>query len=957
MPLELLPQSQESRIVVILPNSQRSQKELSQKFDESVRNSAKAAGFRGNIDTEVKGSSAIAILDTSDKVTGFVPTFRSILKKEVERNALQESFIVREIGASDTPVMTVGVGFSTSDFEMSSYVTEEFQKELNALPAISAIDVKGKRARVVRLVPEPSAVHAGKFLLGDLIGVAAQAVNPRAKIATSSDQNLIIDRSISCPTCTSNVPFVWTEGPPLQEDIALRDGKEEVLFEVRKDHNATEIDVSTQVRELVKRASQKFSYAKFEILYDAATYVKASERNVMQDLRDGILLTCVCVLLFTGRLFTTALVSISIPLTLCIGLPLLHAFGISRNVMSLAGIALGVGVVVDSSISVMEGMNERMDSGLSPRTAASKSAHENLLPLAMTTLTALAVFVPVLFLKRTVGDLFFDLAMTIIILTSSSFVTAIFIFPSIATVFYESMPATEGGWKSRIRIAKVPELLQKGVNKKLKRLFSWKGFPLSFNLILLLAVGWSFAIIPPTEFIPKSETRDFRLRIPLKGDETSMQLRELVHALEWGLKNFNVTSRLVRMSDLDLSADFVLPLNGMSLPLLQKEMSAKIRSYSLVISPINPLDSKSSNGQDLEFYLPEETSRHARARLREFIEKRNGIAASFWSNDFLFSRGRRALESQIGFPWHVPAAGTGIFLNGRLSEIPLGIVPPSKDSQSLRMAVWDSSQQSLGTHLFLDGVSQDLSIEQLEWSSERQSSRTYLRDGKRHEKVEIAVQGRTTGEVSQEIISFAVEQGIPLIWDRKVEDNERSVDEIKLCVLAAVSIIAFILYSQNKRVFTTIIILFTFVWGPIGSIPGLKIHNETLNASALIGFILLAGTIVNNGILLMDLIGSYRKAQVPPLDACVKAVQRRAKPVIITALTTVFGMVPMVFATGEGSQMYRALSIVVVYGTLVSTPLSLIGIPCLVIVFERLSNWLELWRLKILVLFSRSAGI
>jgi AcrB/AcrD/AcrF family len=217
-----------------------------------------------------------------------------------------------------------------------------------------------------------------------------------------------------------------------------------------------------------------------------------------------------------------------------------------------------------------------------------------------------------------------------------------------------------------------------------------------------------------------------------------------------------------------------------------------------------------------------------------------------------------------------------------------------------------------------------------------ENASVYSLGGDFRAKMSVDIDGRPSGAVEADVQALAKDMAIPFEWHPRSAENRDGFLKLLLCLLSAVAIIAAIILFQTRSFAVTMVVLFTFLWGPIGSMPGLLLHGESLSASALVGFILLAGTIVNNGILLVDLIGKNRNTQMEPIAACIQAARERALPVIITSLTTVLGTLPLVFETGAGSQMYRGLAIVVVYGTIVSTPISLYGVPSLFLLLSDL---------------------
>ena len=570
-------------------------------------------------------------------------------------------------------------------------------------------------------------------------------------------------------------------------------------------------------------------------IHDEADKIDAAESTVTSNLRDGTVLTCLCVFLFLRSLRSTIFVSLSLPLSLLAAIPFMTACGLGKNIMSLAGLALGVGVVVDATLAVMEDFHAELRGGTSAAKAAKSAARSNFAPVLAAILTTLAVFVPILFLNGFAGDIFFDLSMTIIIIQLLSFGVAIYLTPGILSLYYEKVPES---------IQNMPQVSNSELAPNswfvdfMEMILRSRAMTLGFFLASLLAVVWSLTLVPGSEFLPAGKQADFVFLKPVGNNEKMQTIDEMIQNTSTSLHTLALSSSFVVHSDhieVRLKTSDAHPLER-----IQNRLQLGLHAPT---SALLPVDASGEPAGVVTLYIPPQSPENF-LKIKEKLSHIKGI-------------------------FNIDSSPASIWLDGFPRQI-------------LRLTL-----------------------------SPGMISGTAISKVKESLKNQMAVESDPVSAL-----------------------KEQSLLQLGWCVLFAMALIFIILLVINRSFYTAITIMFTFLWGLIGVFPGMRLHGESFNASVLVGFILLSGTVVNNGILLMDLFMRHRAQQLPPFEAMMLAIRKRAIPVIVTALTTVLGMVPMVFETGEGSELYRGLAIVTVYGTLVSTPLSIICLPCLALLLD-----------------------
>jgi HAE1 family hydrophobic/amphiphilic exporter-1 len=935
MSLELLPSPPQRSFAVVFLNSRDTPRQNLERKRSLVADSLRSL----SIDSALIGEADTQVTRFFFSTTMHDPELESRLDTLVRKSQLvwgdRSWFRVIAMGAEHLPSAEVVVAAvpGTDEAELQRKA-EQVASSIRAADAVGNVVVEGKSTALIELTEDPFRRSPG-FTISDAISGAA-AAGGRYHGSVAAD----------------GWGYSWLPGDlpaglnarQVKDSTASRvlfDDRPAVVLTVFRGGGHDDLEATTAVKGVLSGLSDpRFS---FNLVSDASRYIVEAESNVIDNLVVGTLLTCICILIFVRRFWATSLVSISIPLALVLTLPILYILGISRNVMSLAGAALGVGIVVDATLGSLTTFNERMAAGFVPAASAQYSASENQIPLLVTSLSTLAVFMPILMLDGVVGSMFWDLSVTVIVGQVVGFFVSVYLMPGVAAMLHEYK-------QTHLQISREREAESAAASdnlfyRSLTALLRRPALGLAFNLVLVGAIASSILLSPPSEFLPVGDSKDFHALVNFESRDGPEDRERISDRVSQFLASKGFTDRLLRADESKIS---IMSKHAVKLDFagLNEELARIAYPHRSGLFRINPLDPQSRTGDDLEIFLPENADAPA---LREFVNAVRHLPGVIgtrqsWDSRAQFIRGDdgvSALESSWVPPEKARVLGRILvepsplgYFNRSLSALPLmshlhaGSLP---ESPLLVFNPVGQAIHSLNTDIDFPGPlfenRQSISLE---------NGSVYSLGGDFRAKMSVDIDGRPSGAVEADVQALAKDMAIPFEWHPRSAENRNGFLKLLLCLLSAVAIIAAIILIQTRSFAVTMVVLFTFLWGPIGSMPGLLLHGESLSASALVGFILLAGTIVNNGILLVDIIGKNRNAQMDPVTACIEAARERALPVIITSLTTVLGTLPLVFEMGAGSQMYRGLAIVVVYGTTVSTPISLYGVPSLFLLLSDL---------------------
>lgn len=970
IPTELLPALSERKFLITFLNNAGSPSEnltrLRPVIDQSLSAALGPFTYTAQADSEVSQF----MITTSHQISDAERRIELAVANEIAHQPERPPFVVSEIGTARLPTAEVLIlpktKISDDQFKISA---ERLRDELQNSDSIGEVAVFGQKSAIVASRPTGS---SGKSLSRWI------SENRRRNTTFQVFQPERASTLWWAPAANEAETLFWSHRSENDTVIQL-DGMTAVGLALFRAPGASDLQVSADLNAILESFHSELIEAR--VIRDSSIYISQAEKNVSSNLLMGTLLTCLSILIFIRRLWSTVLVSLAIPVTLLLSIPVLHLLGVTRNVMSLAGVALGVGIVVDASLSTMHTFNERLQKGFLPTQAARYACRENQKPLLMTGLTTLAVFLPILTLSGQVGDLFSELSVTVIVGQVIGFVVSVYLTPALACLLHDKKETHLWIDKS---ISQSPAALNKELpsdnghaasrsSSYVRALLERPSLCLVLNGLLIGIISLNIWKAPPSEFLPAAENSQYRVHVKLIGATDLQERMRLLKSIEGFMKSQGFTNRYATASPFEISvlADHEKMTD---LRAANADLEATIFPLKGGIYRLNPLEPKSGQGEDVEFFTSPAERGLARQVYSELL-KEDGVVTGSFTGDLkgLFAE-TDARMSPLYASW-IPGSQENAFRKTYLDVIPLGFsarslrggntqngsqtshilqFPTSEDGQdesespgTSRRTISVLDQRDEPLVIGPTGSVMTRALLESDVFFEQKDAITYLIPSGFSDKVTLDIEGITSGEAEELISRAAAEAGLTFQWHPSTESSRKGFSELLACLAAAVAIIAILIFLQNWSLKVSLIVLCTFVWGPIGSIPGLILHKESLNASALVGFILLAGTIVNNGILLVEVIERKRRAQIDPIEACIQGIKERAVNVAITSLTTILGMLPMVFETGAGSQMYRGLAIVVVYGTLISTPISLIGVPSLIILFGSIRESVERLSLRL----------
>ncbi len=787
--------------------------------------------------------------------------------------------------------------------------------------------------------------------------------------------------------------------------ITRVNGHESVEIAIYKEAGTNTVAVADRVKKklaVIQKNIQAVSKnTHLTIVADQSQFIRNSVNDVLSSAIIGGLLAMIILFFFLRNLRSTLIISLAIPISIISTFFLMYLSKVSLNVMSLGGLALGVGMMVDSAIVVLESIDRYRKKGLSLVDAANKGTSEVGMAVVASTLTTIFVFVPIIFVKGIAGQLFTDEALTVAYSLLMSLLVAITLIPMLSAL---------GGKASGQN--PVPPLPPEKSNKmsqavemvfvKILRGVKWAAIWIGKGLLILLwpfqwvfdkFYNWTVRVYPPTiRWALTHRTQTVVIALALFG------LSYLAY-LDLG------TELIPEMSQGEFIVDVKLPVGT---PIEETDRTIQtlvamgsndhriLRIYavagSITQTGVSASEEQENLGQLLVKLKPgilKEKETQVMGDLRRKWETIPGVAVEFsrpsyfsfktpievevqgYNLDVLDALSKHISSKMRGIPGLVDVKST---MEGGNPEIQIQfnrnrVTQLGTDIGSIASLIRNEIQGDVATQLNRRDRKIDIrvrakkqdrrTVEALKRivvnpgsavpvplfsvaniSIERGPSEIRRIDQERVAVISANVEGRDLGSAARELQNVISRIKLPPETRIRIggQNAEMSVsfESMKFAIFLAIFLVYLVMASQFESLLHPFVIMFTIPFGLVGVFFTLFIFRETISVVVLIGVIMLAGIVVNNAIVLVDYINHLRRVEkMPKIEAIVEGGKVRLRPILMTATTTVLGLLPLALGLGEGSEVRSPMAITVIGGLIMATILTLVFIPTIYSLMEK----------------------
>ena len=873
---------------------------------------------------------------------------------------------------------------------VSGGLEEEVQVELDERQ-ISALGLDVQRI-VARLAEENVNVTGGRLQEGRT-EVLVRTVN---EVERPEDLQRIIVATVDGAVVRLEDVARVRRGFREREIVTRIDGRESVEIAVYKEGGTNTVAVSREVRERLEEIRERLEEIdpslELTLISDQARFIRESITDVLRTAVQGGVLAILVLFLFLRSWKPTLTIGVAIPISVMTTFFLMFVSGVSLNVMSLGGLTLGIGLLVDNAIVVLEAIQRRRDEGDSDRVAADRGTGEVGRAVVASTLTTVCVFVPILFVEGVAGQLFGDQALTVTYSLLASLIVALSVIPMLVS---RSRPEedTSGeddspGLGTRVGVATtravvflvrspflLVEVLLRPVALVFDRVFeAFRGLysrslratvrrPLPVVLVAIVLLAGSLTLGPGlgSELVPEMAQGELFVDLELPPgthlDVTSRILARLERrAAE--LEGVQTVSTIVGTSH---------EQGGVS-----GELRENIGQITLFLAQPTTQESELDVMERLRPTLDAEEGLRYRFGRPSFFSFSTPVEVEIrgYNLELLSRLAGRAVDGIRDIPGlaDVRASTEGgnpelqvRFDRDRLASFGLGLSEAADRVRTkvqgsiateiqrpdraieIRVRNREADRESVADLLGMavdhrDGVAIPLSavatVEEREGPAEIRRS-----EGDRVAVITANLAGTDLATATAEIEDVLSAISWPSGFDWQVGGQSRemvsSFDSLKLAIGLAIFMVYLVMASQFESLLHPLVILFSVPFAVIGVIATLAVFGVPVSIVVLIGAVLLAGIVVNNAIILVDTAHRLRREGLEKAEALVEAGSVRLRPILMTTATTVLGLLPMALGLGEGSELRRPMALTVIGGLVTSTLLTLIVVPALYSLVDR----------------------
>ncbi len=768
------------------------------------------------------------------------------------------------------------------------------------------------------------------------------------------------------------------------KDLSLDEktnGRESVRLIVTKQSGANTVQICKDLRnEMDKLLKTLPSDIKAEIIYDSSEEIENAIGSLEESIMYALLFVVLVVFLFLGKWRATFIIGIAIPIALIVAFIYLNFIGSSLNIISLCSLTIAVGMVVDDAIVVLENITRHIERGSNPREAAIYATNEVWVSVIATTLVLIAVFVPLTMLTGMAGIMFKELGWIVTIVISTSTIIAISLTPMLCSKLLKAQKVKVDEKGHIVIVPPKIDWYQKYVVGFLDKVDKWYSQLLSFCLrnktitLLTALLIFGLSLLPlfmgkiGTDFMQQSDNGRVSVSIELQRgtriEETLKTARKIENEFQVLIPEIRMINTSAGSSDESgVSAMFSQTTNNkisMTVVCSKKyerertifEIAEILRqnlsTYPEVIDYQCSVSSGmggESNSVDIEIYGYDFDKTNLLAEeVKQLIQtKVEGARDVNISRDEDRSELKIVVNKEKVAQLGLNSATISTYVRNRVNGMSVGYLKEDGDEYDILVRLKEENRNEISDIMnmtiptptgSLVKLSEVATVEEF-WAPptiDRKSRQRYV--SVKVTPYEISL-GELATEIQKEIDKINLPNGISVRLAGQYQDQQETFADMSILLALIVLLVYIVMASQFESFNKPFIIMMSVPFAVTGVVLALWVTGTSLDMIGALGVIMLVGIVVKNGIVLVDYINLMRDRGYKLYDAIALSGASRLRPVLMTAFTTILGMVPMAMSTGEGAEMWRPMGIVVIGGLLISTIVTLVVLPIFYAVMSR----------------------
>ena len=911
--------------------------------------------------------------EASNDVRDAVDKSMSNLPDDIDRPTIMR------FNTSMMPILIYAVTAEESYPGIDKILDDKLITRLNRVDGVASVIVAGAPERVVYVDLDPNKLDAYNLTL-EQIGSKILAENKDISSGNvkmgDMDYTLRVEGEFEESDQIKNI-VLGTKNDKIiyLRDVAnIRDTLKDITLEqsinrgrggvlmVTKQTDANAVAVAKQAKQEIEKTMKELpSDIKFQIISDNSDFIVKSINNLQDSLMYALIFVVLIVFLFLGRWRATFIIALTIPISLIVAFIYLFATGESLNIISLSSLSIAIGMVVDDAIVVLENVTKHIDRGSRPREAAKYGTNEVWLSVIVTTLVTVAVFFPLTLVSGMTGILFKQLGWIVCITVCTSTVTAISLTPMLCS---QLMKIQEKASTNKFSFYNFTSRMLEKLDSVYERLIRWVLVHKSVTILSMFALFFGSLFLMKlikTDFMPQNDQNYLNVYAKMQSGQRVEVTKKVALDIDSVIRNSIPEITLINLSyGSEEEASFASMMNStgnniLNMRLRTVDIKERKRSVFEIADQVRGIlktfpdilqytvttssgGSMGGNTVDIEIMGHDfNTTTNLAHKIATEARQIPGAEDIKVSRDEDKSELRVILDPDKLARHGLTTSEVGSYLRNRIYGYRNSKYKENGEEYDIIVRFdekYRSTLSEIENIIIVDGKGQKVRLKELGEIQEFFSPPNIERKSKqRILKVSITpAAGVALGDIAtaaQGVINKLedVPQDVSMYIGGSYEDQQESFSSLIMLLLLSLMLVYIVMAAQFESFKMPFIIMLAIPFAFTGVILALLLTNTTLSIVAALGAIMLVGIVTKNGIVLIDFINLMRERGIRLYDAIALACRSRLRPVLMTSLTTILGMVPMALSVGEGSETWRPMGIAVIGGMIFSTIITMLIVP------------------------------
>ena len=985
LPMELMPEMELSMAIIYTRYPNVGSEEVENLVTKNIESAVSSvSGIKGITSQSSEGSSMVMlefsastdmdkavqdIKDSVDLISDFLP------------EDVTDPMVVK-LDMSMMPVAMMSVSYEGMDIiQTKKFVEDNIQNKLEAVDGVASVNVTGARDRVIEVEVDPEKLFGNGMTMNDAVSaISAQNANlPAGSVMNGRKQytSRVVGKFKNVNDINT-VPLVTSKGQVIylkdiakvkdtyseESTVSRLNGNEALSVTITSESDANTVDVVNDILKSLDTLSRQYPNFKYEIIMEQGSYIEESVSSVASNALTGAILAIIILFLFLANFKTSMVIGISMPISVITTFIGMYFSGMTLNVVSLGGLSLGVGMLVDNSVVVLENIfRRRKEIGEDSRTAAIKGAAEMVGSVVASVLTTCIVYVPILFIDNMMAIMFKQLAFTIIFSQTASLVVTFLLVPMLTSKIDNDNPNKTFGFVLE-PFGKILQRTFEACEKGLRWVLCHRKIFISAvmaTFILSLVVLGSIGMILMNSTDQGTVTVSVELPQGSTIEDTNsitMEIEEIIS------KNKSVENVFANVGSGSMAALGQSATNSSSVTVTLKEKRRKssedvaqelrnaLKNITGATVTVSSSSSMSMGSAGIEFEFSgsdDEALEEYVLKAQEVLAGIDGVVDTSTSIADTKSEVRIIIDSDKAARYGLSTAVVANTVYGIMEGTPAGkyteggleydieVVYPDDYAEDLNELKSMRIRTLTGQWIALSDVADIIEQDGYNTLTRSNQKRVLTLSGTLYD----ADMASVNAAFEKAIKAYPEPEGVSRVVSGDFETMIDAMKSLVLAIFIGILLMYMVMAAQFENLINPLVILFTLPLAMIGVVLGHLIFGMSLSVVSCIGILMLTGIIVNNAIILIDFI-TATKADNPEMDRTelmVHAVKTRIRPVLMTSLTSILGFLPMALALGaDGAEMMQPLAVSLIGGLTVGTALTLFVIPVVYTLFDDLKK-------------------